>query len=112
MPKFQIIPALIGAFFAFSLFARDKILEFKGAYFLPTDSRFKDCYKGSALYGPEFTFQLREHKNWYTFVSIDYFKQTGRLLSTCDSNTVRLLPLAVGIKYFFLLRAMLIFTLA
>lgn len=83
-----------------SLFCRDVIIEFNGSYFLPTHSRFKDCYKGSALYGPELTIQLRENKNWYGFASIDYFKQKGRFLSVCDSTTLRLLPLAVGIKYF------------
>lgn len=82
------------------LFCRDVILEFKGAYFLPTNPVFKDLYKGSALYGPELTVQLCENKNWYAFASIDYFKQKGRFLSRADSTNLKLLSLAVGIKYF------------
>jgi len=91
-------------FCVFSLAARDVILEFKGAYFLPTNSRFKDCYKGSALYGPELTVQLKENKNWYGFASLDYYKQKGRFLSRCDSTKLRLLPLAIGVKYFIPIR--------
>lgn len=84
----------------FQLCARNMILEFKGSYFLPTSSRFKECYKGAALYGPEFTFQLCENKNWYAFANLNYLKQKGRFLSLCDSTTLRLIPFVLGIKYF------------
>ncbi len=87
-------------FCVFSLVGRDVILELKGAYFLPTDSMFKDCYKGSVLWGPELTVQLKKNKHWYAFASLDYYRQKGRFLSLCDSTTLRLLPLAFGIKYF------------
>lgn len=83
-----------------TLFCRDVILEFKGAYFLPVDSLFKECYKGSALFGPELTVQLCKNKNWYAFASIDYFQKRARRLSRCDSTKLKLLPLAAGIKYF------------
>lgn len=83
-----------------SLFCRDVILEFKGAYFLPTNSTFRDQFKGSALYGPELTVQLKNDKNWYAFASIDYYKQKGKFLSIADSTKLKLLPLAIGIKYF------------
>lgn len=97
--KRHVISALL-ATSMLSMFSKDMILEFKGSYFLPTSSRFKECYKGSVLFGPEFTFQLRENKNWYAFISLEYFKQKGRFLSLCDSTTLRLLPLTAGIKYF------------
>lgn len=83
-----------------SLFCRDVILEFKGAYFLPTDCMFKRCFKGGALYGPELTIQLRDQSAWHGFASVDYYKKKGRFLSLCDSSTLRLVPLALGIKYF------------
>lgn len=83
-----------------SLFSRDIILEFKGAYLLPVDSIFKECYKGSALYGPELSVQLKNDKNWYAFFSLDYFQKRGRHLRRCDSTKLKLLPLAAGIKYF------------
>lgn len=86
---------------AFQLLSgRRMFLEFKGAYFLPTSSDFKDCYKGSALFGPEFTIQLKKNKPWYAFASIDYFKQQARCLSLCDATHLRMVPLAVGVKYF------------
>ncbi len=102
MSRFQIICTLILVFFLVQpLFCRDVILEFKGSYFLPTSSTFRDMYKGSALYGPELTVQLFTNKNWYAFGSVEYYKQTGRCLSLADSSKLRLLPLAIGLKYFF-----------
>lgn len=85
-----------------SLCARDVILEFKAAYFLPTDSVFKRIYhKGGALYGPEFTVQLcDDNKHWYGFASVDYFQKKGRSLGLCDFTKVSLVPLSIGLKYF------------
>jgi outer membrane protein W len=81
--------------------ARDVILEFKAAYFLPTDSVFKQIYhNGSALCGPEVTFQLCNNKNWYGFASIDYFQKKGHSIGLCDFTKVSLLPFGVGLKYF------------
>ncbi len=82
------------------LAARDVFLEFKGAYFLPTHDDFKDLYKGSALYGPELTVQLCEDSDWYAFGSFDYFRKRGDSVGLCDATTVRLIPLAFGLKYF------------
>jgi len=78
---------------------RDYILEFKGAYFVPTNSTFRKAYSGGALYGPEFTMQLKKDTNWYLFTSIDYFQQKGRFLEIADSTKLRLLSLALGVKY-------------
>ncbi len=101
MVKFRIISVLIVLFFSVqSLFCRDLILEFKGAYFLPTNGTFRDNYKGSGLYGPEFSFQLCNDKRWYGFASIDYFQKKGRHLSLADSKKLKILFLAVGLKYF------------
>lgn len=84
----------------FRLVAWDIILEFKGAYFRSTDCRFKQIYnKGGALYGPEVTFQLCECKPWYGFASIDYLAKRGRSIGLCSSTKVRMLPLALGVKY-------------
>lgn len=88
-------------FFVSPVVARDKILEFKGAYFLPTGSVFKDIYGGGALYGPEITFQLCENKNWYGFASIDYFRKKGHSKGLCEPTTVKLVPIAFGIKYMY-----------
>lgn len=82
------------------LISRDTILEFKGAYFLPTNHTFKDIFhNGGALYGPELTVQLCDDKPWYAFASIDYFQKKGRSIGLSDRTKVSLLPLAIGIKY-------------
>lgn len=87
--------------FSFNSKARETILEFKGAYFLPTNSCFKDIYgNGSAMYGPELTVQLCEDKNWYAFASIDYFQKKGKSLGLCNFTKVKLIPLTFGMKYF------------
>lgn len=82
------------------LFCRDILLEFKGAYFLPTNSTFRDAYKGTGAFGPEFTVQFRNESNWYGFLGLDYFKVKGKHLKVADSTTVRFLPLVFGLKYF------------
>lgn len=83
------------------LFCRDVLLEFKGAYFLPTDSCVKKIFhKGGALYGPEITFQLCECSNWYGFASVDYLSKKGHSLGLCERTTMRIVPLAFGVKYF------------
>lgn len=88
-------------FSASSLVCRDIILEFKAAYFLPTSSVFRDIYNnGGALFGPEMTFNIGDTRDWYGFVSVDYFQKSGRSLGLCDATKVSLLPLGVGIKYF------------
>lgn len=85
-----------------SLGARDVILEFKGAYFLPTDCTFKSIYHhGSALFGPELTVQLCEERPWYAFVSVDYFQKKGKSVGLCTPTKVELIPFAFGLKYFF-----------
>lgn len=101
MVRSKILYGFILLFLYTNTYCRDVILEFKGAYLLPTNSLFKECYKGSALYGPELTVQLKDGNNWYAFASIDYFQKNGRCLRRCDSTKLQLLPLAVGIKHFF-----------
>ncbi len=84
-----------------SIFSRDILLEFKAAYFLSTDSCLKSIYgKGGALYGPEVTFQLGEDENWYGFASVDFLKKNGRSVGLCDPTQMRIVPLAIGLKYF------------
>lgn len=84
-----------------SLVARNVLLEFKAAYFLSASSQFKDIYgKGSALYGPELTFQLACNKNWYGFVSADFFTKSGHSIGLDNKTKVFMMPLAIGLKYF------------
>lgn len=88
----------ISLFFITSLSARDYILEFKGAGFFPTNDCFKDIYgKSGALWGPELTVQLCNE--WYGFASIDYFQKKGKSIGLCDETKVKLVPMALGLKY-------------
>lgn len=88
---------------ATALYARSVLFEFKGAYFLPIDCTFKSIYNhGSALYGPELTIQAVDDKPWYIFTSFDYFeKKGGRSIGFETPTSVKLLPVALGLKYFF-----------
>lgn len=84
-----------------SLVARNILLEFKGAYFHATGSRFKDIYgKSAPLYGPEITFQLCECSNWYGFASVDFLQKKGRSIGLDTPTSIRLVPLGIGLKYF------------
>lgn len=83
--------------------ARDIILEFKAAYFLPTNSLFKKIFhNGGALFGPELTVQLLcGNKHWYGFASVDYFHKKGKSLGLSNPTSVTLVPLGFGLKYFY-----------
>ncbi len=84
-----------------SLECRDVLLEFKGAYFLPTNSCFKNIYHGGALYGPELTFQFSEnHERWYGFMSADFLNKCGRSIGLGNSTKVKIAALVFGVKYF------------
>jgi hypothetical protein len=96
--KYYVIGAMLFSFS--SLQSRDVLLEFKGAYFLPTDSVFKKIYHGGALYGPEITVQLCCDANVYGFVSVDFLQKNGKSIGFNSPTKVRLIPLGVGLKYF------------
>ncbi len=83
------------------LAARDVIVEFKGAGFIPTNSSFQDIYgKGAALFGPEVTVDICDTNRWYVFASVDYLKKDGHSIGLCNDTTIRMVPLAFGLKYF------------
>lgn len=84
-----------------SVAARDIIVEFKGAGFIPTNSDFRDIYgKGAALFGPEITIDICDTNRWYAFASVDYLKKDGHSVGLCNDTTIRMVPLAFGLKYF------------
>ena len=94
----------LGVFLVFAcmpLVCRDVLLEFKGAYYFPTNHHVRDIYgNGSGLYGPEVTVQLCEGKDWYGFASADFLKKKGHSAGLCEPTTLYLVPLALGAKYF------------
>jgi len=78
-------------------YGRDVLLEFKAAYFLPTNDTFKDIYGGGAIYGPEVTGQL--YKRLYGFTSVNFFNNHGKSIGLCNPTTVKLVTLGLGLKY-------------
>lgn len=79
--------------------AQNVILEFKGAYFLPTNTEFRRIYgKRGGIYGPELTFEICN--NIHGFASFDYLRKNGHSVGLCEPTTVRLVTLAFGAKYF------------
>lgn len=83
------------------LMAHTVLVEFKSAYFKPSDSVVRSIYgNGAALYGPEITFQVQRNSPWYGFVSADFLSKNGNSIGLCNSTTMYLVPLAFGVKYF------------
>lgn len=100
LKKLRYLLAFILAMYT-PMFCNDVLVEFKAAYFLPSDAGLKNIYgNGGALYGPEVTFQLDECKKWYGFASIDFFSKKGHSVGLCTPTTMYMMPLAVGVKYF------------
>lgn len=81
-----------------SLHCRDTILEFKGAYFLPSDQTFKTIFSnGGAIYGPEITAEI--YKHLYGFVSADFFSKNGKSIGFCTPTKASIINLSFGLKY-------------
>ncbi len=81
-----------------SMYGRDCILEFKGAYFRPTSHLFKKIYRGGAIYGPEVTVEICN--NWYGFFSADFFNKRGRSIGLHTPTKVNIVDIGIGLKYF------------
>lgn len=81
---------------------KDVFLEFKGGAFIPTGCDFRTIY-GSATFfvSPEFSWQVVEHANWYIFASAGYAEKDGKSVGLCTPTKTRLVPLGIGVKYFF-----------
>lgn len=80
-----------------SLKSNDVLVEFKCAYFLPTNAEFRNIYGGSAIFGPEVTFEFCNQI--YGFISIDFFQKNGYSLGDCSPTQITLVPIGMGFKY-------------
>lgn len=105
--KFLRIMILFSFFYVSPIMSRDcdgkdVFLEFKGGAFIPTGCDFRSIY-GSATFfvSPEFSWQVVDHANWYIFASAGYSEKEGSSKGLCTPTKVRLVPLAIGVKYFF-----------
>lgn len=83
-----------------SALSADTLLEAKGAYFSPTDYRFRKIYSGGGQYGAEIT-----HSFWcpnlYLFGSVDNFYKKGSSIGASNDTSITLVPIALGLKYFY-----------
>lgn len=75
----------------------DFIVEGKGAYFLPTDSKFSNIFHGSGIYGAEVTGRI--WKNLYAFASADFFNKRGKTVSFDTPTRINIINIGAGLKY-------------
>lgn len=76
----------------------DIIIEGKGAYFLSTNSTFKNIYNnGGGIYGAELTAKIYDH--WYGFISADFFSKKGKSIGLCSPTKVNIIDVGIGLKY-------------
>jgi len=80
-------------------FSADFYMEAKGAYFRPLDSVFREIYGSGAAYGGELGFNFKSGIG--VWMGGDYFSKTGKLTYTEEETKIRVVPLAVGIRYNF-----------
>lgn len=76
------------------------LLGATGAYYLPTNQIFKQIYgHGGGIYGLEMS--VRTWQELYAWTSISYFSKDGRSIGEGDKTELKLVPIGVGLKYFF-----------
>lgn len=81
---------------------RDVFLEFKGGAFIPTGCDFRAIYGNATFFvSPEFSWQVVDRANWYIFASAGYVEKKGNSVGLCTPTKARLVPLGIGVKYFF-----------
>jgi len=80
--------------------AKDVLVEAKGAYFYPTNSKFRHIYgNGVGLFGVEVTPEIWQR--WYGFASVDWAATSGTSIGLGTYTSVTLLPIAAGVKYIY-----------
>jgi hypothetical protein len=81
-----------------TLQAADMVVEAKGAYFYPTDSKFRKIYSNRGMYGTEYTCQA--WKWLYGWASASYYSSWGSSIHLRHRTHIYFIPLALGPKYF------------
>lgn len=92
---------LFASHFAYSV---DVPVEFKAAYFYPTNHRFREIYPvGGPIFGLEISCQTWD---WlYPWASVSYFTKSGHSIiagapsSALSHTTIQFVPLGFGLKY-------------
>lgn len=68
----------------------------KGLYFQPAEQAFKDIYGAGAAFGAEGFIGLGKRLDLW--ISGDYFQKEGELTFSKKETTVRIIPLAAGLR--------------
>ncbi|MBD3414302.1 MAG: hypothetical protein GF421_07730 [Candidatus Aminicenantes bacterium] len=82
-----------------SVWAQGGALEVRGLYFHPVDKRFQDVYSSGAVFGVEGILGLGKHVDLW--ISGDYFRKKGELIYSKKETTVRIIPIAAGLRWRF-----------
>lgn len=70
------------------------------SYFSPADADFRSIYGGGALVGGGFSFPLADRIDlWFEG---GYFGKTGSLTYTLEETKLTLVPLGIGVDYYFI----------
>ena len=78
---------------------RQLLVEAQAAYFVPLDRTFKRIFNGGGMYGAEVSLQL--NRKLFGWVSAHGMVNGGRSLGGHYKTTVTLVPVGLGLKYFF-----------
>lgn len=73
--------------------------EVRAAYYYPTDSRFRDIYSDAGLYS--FEVSVQAYKKLYPWTSVGFLYTSGHSVGEGDSTELYMIPLGLGLKYFF-----------
>lgn len=79
--------------------AIEVLSEVRAAYYYPTDSRFRDIYSNAGLYS--FETSVQTYKKLYSWTSIGFLYTSGNSLGEEDSTELYMVPIGLGLKYFF-----------
>lgn len=82
------------------------IAEFRTSYFYPSSSDFRDIFRGGINYQLTGTIPVYDGPDvWARGINlwggIDYFSKDGHSTALDDRTSVRIVPLTLGVKYFF-----------
>ncbi len=100
MRKILAIEVGLFLFFFFpQLQSREILPTLRGAYYYPTDHRFRDIYSTYGLYSIETSVQA--WKALYPWASAGFLYASGSSIGENDSTRFYMIPIGIGLKYFF-----------
>ena len=80
-----------------SAWAQGAAFEVRGLYFWPVEQTFQDVYGAGVQFGGQIFIGLGKH--WDIWASGDYYRKKGELTFSKEETTVRIIPVAAGLRY-------------